>query len=101
MQVYVPGPVRARGKAVVRARGERSQDSGLSEGAGRGGAALAGFLFPASHPLSPPGLPESPGAQAPFGRESRGIGALIPSAQRFVWAAKHPLGNAALGALFA
>ena len=72
MQVYVPGPVRARGKAVVRARGERSQDSGLSEGAGRGGAALAGFLFPASHPLSPPGLPESPGAQAPFGRERRG-----------------------------
>ena len=26
---------------------------------------------------------------------------LIPSAQRFVWAAKQPLGNAALGALFA
>ena len=25
----------------------------------------------------------------------------LPSAQRFVWAAKHPLGNAALGALFA
>ena len=28
-------------------------------------------------------------------------GTLIPSAQRFVWAAKQPLGNAALGALFA
>ena len=26
---------------------------------------------------------------------------LIPSAQRLVWAAKQPLGNAALGALFA
>ena len=26
---------------------------------------------------------------------------VIPSAQRFVWAAKQPLGNAALGALFA
>ena len=30
-----------------------------------------------------------------------GAGTLIPSAQRFVWAAKQPLGNAALGALFA
>ena len=28
-------------------------------------------------------------------------GTLIPSAQRLVWAAKQPLGNAALGALFA
>ena len=26
---------------------------------------------------------------------------MIPSAQRFVWAARQPLGNAALGALFA
>ena len=26
---------------------------------------------------------------------------MIPSAQRLVWAAKQPLGNAALGALFA
>ena len=25
----------------------------------------------------------------------------VPSAQRFVWAAKQPLGNAALGAVFA
>ena len=34
--------------------------------------------------------------------EARRItGTLIPSAQRFVWAAKQPLGNAALGALFA
>ena len=32
---------------------------------------------------------------------ARGPGTLIPSAQRLVWAAKHPLGNAALGALFA
>ena len=32
---------------------------------------------------------------------ARGPGTLIPSAQRFVWAAKQPLGNAALGALFA
>ena len=32
---------------------------------------------------------------------ARGAGTLIPSAQRFVWAAKKPLGNAALGALFA
>ena len=32
---------------------------------------------------------------------ARGAGTLIPSAQRFVWAAKQPLGNAALGALFA
>ena len=31
----------------------------------------------------------------------RGAGTLIPSAQRFVWAARQPLGNAALGALFA
>ena len=30
-----------------------------------------------------------------------GHGTLIPSAQRLVWAAKQPLGNAALGALFA
>ena len=29
------------------------------------------------------------------------FGTLIPSAQRLVWAAKQPLGNAALGALFA
>ena len=32
---------------------------------------------------------------------ARGAGTLIPSAQRFVWAAKQPLGKAALGALFA
>ena len=32
---------------------------------------------------------------------ARGPGTLIPSAQRLVWAAKQPLGNAALGALFA
>ena len=32
---------------------------------------------------------------------ARGPGTLIPSAQRFVWAAKQPLGKAALGALFA
>ena len=32
---------------------------------------------------------------------ARGAGTLIPSAQRLVWAAKQPLGNAALGALFA
>ena len=31
----------------------------------------------------------------------RGPGTLIPSAQRLVWAAKQPLGKAALGALFA
>ena len=31
----------------------------------------------------------------------RGAGTLIPSAQRLVWAAKQPLWNAALGALFA
>ena len=31
----------------------------------------------------------------------RGAGTLLPSAQRFVWAARQPLGNAALGALFA
>ena len=30
-----------------------------------------------------------------------GNGSLIPSAQRLDWAAKQPLGNAALGALFA
>ena len=30
---------------------------------------------------------------------ARGAGTLIPSAQRLVWAAKQPLGNAALGAL--
>ena len=34
-------------------------------------------------------------------RPARGAGTLIPSAQHFVWAAKQPLGNAALGALFA
>ena len=34
-------------------------------------------------------------------RPGRGAGTLIPSAQRFVWAARQPLGNAALGALFA
>ena len=32
---------------------------------------------------------------------ARGAGFLIPSAQRLVWAAKQPLGKAALGALFA
>ena len=32
---------------------------------------------------------------------ARGAGTLIPSAQRLGWAAKQPLGNAALGALFA
>ena len=30
-------------------------------------------------------------------RPGRGAGTLIPSAQRFVWAARQPLGNAALG----
>ena len=34
-------------------------------------------------------------------RPARGAGTLMPSAQRLVWAAKQPLGNAALGALFA
>ena len=34
-------------------------------------------------------------------RPGRGAGTLIPSAQRLVWAAKQPLGNAALGVLFA
>ena len=33
--------------------------------------------------------------------KARGPGTLIPSAQRLVWAAKQPLGNAALGALLA
>ena len=33
--------------------------------------------------------------------DTRGPGSLIPSAQRLVWAAKQPLGKAALGALFA
>ena len=32
-------------------------------------------------------------------QKHRGAGTLIPSAQRFVWAAKQPLGNAALGPL--
>ena len=32
---------------------------------------------------------------------ARVAGTLIPSAQRLVWAAKQPLGKAALGALFA
>ena len=36
-----------------------------------------------------------------FTPPARGPGTLIPSAQRLVWAAKQPLGNAALGALFA
>ena len=35
------------------------------------------------------------------GAAARGAGTLIPSAQRLAWAAKQPLGNAALGALFA
>ena len=39
--------------------------------------------------------------QLPCHLGHRGAGTLIPSAQRFVWAAKQPLGNAALGALFA
>ena len=38
---------------------------------------------------------------SPTTRPARGAGTLIPSAQRFVWAAKQPLGSAALGALFA
>ena len=42
--------------------------------------------FPLAVVLPPPG---------------RGAGTLIPSAQRLGWAAKQPLGNAALGALFA
>ena len=36
-----------------------------------------------------------------LGPLSPGAGTLIPSAQRLVWAAKQPLGKAALGALFA
>ena len=35
------------------------------------------------------------------GDDTVGKSILIPSAQRLVWAAKQPLGNAALGALFA
>ena len=50
------------------------QDSGLSEGAGRGGAALAGFLFPASRPLSPPGSPESPGSSGSRREREEGKG---------------------------
>lgn len=65
-------PVRARGKAVVRARSERFKDSGLSEGAGRGGAALAGFLFPASRRCPHLAHLNPLGARAPFGRERRG-----------------------------
>ena len=41
--------------------------------------------------------PSGCGAASP----ARGAGTLIPSAQRLVWAAKQPLGKAALGALFA
>ena len=37
----------------------------------------------------------------PSPRPARGAGTLIPSTQRFIWAAMPPLGNAALGALFA
>ena len=50
--------------------------------------ALAGYKrsFPLAVVLPPP---------------ARGPGTLIPSAQRLVWAAKQPLGKAALGALFA
>ena len=41
-------------------------------------------------------IPSTEGRNPP----ARGAGTLIPSAQRLVWAAKQPLGNAALGALF-
>ena len=35
------------------------------------------------------------------GRVNEGVAMLDPSAQRLVWAAKQPLGKAAVGALFA
>ena len=58
-----------------------------------------------SSTLSPPepwaalAAPEAAGPAVP--PPAMGPGTLIPSAQRLVWAAKQPLGNAALGALFA
>ena len=47
------------------------------------------------------GLPRVGGAHPSAEGPARGAGTLIPSAQRFVSAAKQPLGSAALGALFA
>ena len=44
---------------------------------------------------------EKPGGLQSARLQSVGHGTLIPSAQRLVWAAKQPLGKAALGALFA
>ena len=41
------------------------------------------------------------GRAAPSAEGRICAGTLLPSAQRFVWAARQPLGNAALGALFA
>ena len=46
-------------------------------------------------------LTEEPGEAVVLPRPARGAGTLIPSAQRFVWAAKKALGKAALGTLFA
>ena len=60
-------------------------------------------VMPSNHLIlcCPPLLPPSifPSIREP--PPARGAGTLIPSAQRLVWAAKQPLGNAALGALFA
>ena len=60
----------------------------------------AGLLEP---PERPQGLEGEVLTTGPLGKPppARGPGTLIPSAQRLVWAAKQPLGNAALGALFA
>ena len=54
--------------------------------------------------MRPQNFPDRPGSlegntEGPG--NARGAGTLIPSAQRLVWAAKQPLGNGALGAVFA
>ena len=52
-------------------------------------------------PEGPRHLHRIPRLSEALPRPGRGAGTLLPSAQRFVWAARQPLGNAALGALFA
>ena len=76
---------------MVKASPPNAGGAGLTPGWVQGSPvwqALAGHKrsFPLAVVLPPP---------------ARGPGTLIPSAQRLVWAAKQPLGKAALGALFA
>lgn len=72
VQVCVPGPVRTGGKAVVRARGGRFQDSEVSR-RGRDGVGLHWQTFsPASRRCPHLAHLSPPGARAPTDKERRG-----------------------------